>query len=237
MTDGEFDELADLAEESDQAKRRLAALCRSVGMPEPPDLWAQLRGRYGAASEDFAPYKDGCRLVDVAQTALSAVNARRREEHRVPLYLRWYSRAELSRDRVVRDCWRRGHSVLVVDSVSALHHVVAKDLLNLPQPREATKAAVACLPPYTRHTGALEVMIEASLDHHALLSDAFRDWRDTYDLPSLAFDIPSETSLRRWFCQLLFALDVAQTPVSEKVRAMTGHRPAPALKVFSRVGA
>jgi hypothetical protein len=234
MTNGEFDELADLAGESAEAKARLAELCHSAGMTEPPDIWTQLRGRYGGTSEEFAPYKDGDPLIEATQAVLGAVNAGRLRERRRPLYLLWYSRAELSRDQTARDRWRRGHSVLVVDSVSTLHRAVADDLQALPRAHEASKAAVVCLPPYSRHTGRLELMIEASLAHHALLSDAFRDWRDAHELPN-AFDVPSETSLRRWFRQLLYALDVSRTPVPAKVKALAGDRPPPGVPRFGSV--
>ena len=59
----------------------------------------------------------------------------------------------------MRDQWRQGHSVLIVDSVSALEPAIAMTLQNLPQPNTAHKAAVICLPPYTRHNVELEELI------------------------------------------------------------------------------
>jgi hypothetical protein len=92
----------------------------------------------------------------VAQEVLRDANLQRSTApSSKPLYLRWYSPAELA-DPAVRDRWAQDHSVLIVDAVSALHPAVATALQSLPQPLDLRKAAVICVPPYTRHTGDLE---------------------------------------------------------------------------------
>jgi TIR domain-containing protein len=218
MTSAEFGQLRSSADDHHKLTR-LAALCQSVGMPPEPGLWDELGKRYGSAEEDFTPYGDDRRLLDVAQRVLRGVNRQRLDQRKErPLYLRWYSRAELT-EPTARRRWGKGHSVLIVDAVSALHGEIAQALQNLPSPVDLIKRAVICLPPYTRHTGALEQLIEESLRSHYSLSDAVQAWRNS-DLPSLAFDIPTETSLKQWLSQLLFAVDTGRQPFPPHVDAM-----------------
>jgi hypothetical protein len=235
MTADEFDTLFDPAgvARDAQTAASLAALCHSLGMAGEPGLWPDIRGRYGPTSDDFVPYPNGQRLTDMTQQMLRRVNSLRALERRRPLYLRWYSRAELSSRKPVRDAWQRSHTVLIVDSVSALHRSVARNLQELPHPLDARKRAVVWLPPYTLHTGRVEQLIELSLDRHVFLADTFRAWRDGDELPNLAFDIPTATSLRRWFSQLLLALDTGQTPNRARVTAMGGGAPPQQLQLYS----
>jgi hypothetical protein len=226
--------------ENDAGKlARLEALCRSVGMPPPPDLWDELGKRYGQDPGDFAPYGDGRSLIKVAQDVLGSVNRQRREQARgKSLHLRWYSRDELTRSpqdeqtRRTREEWSAGYSVLIVDAVSALHGDIAQALQNMPAPESASDGAVICIPPYTRHTGTLEHLIAESLQSHFKLSDAVTKWRSS-ELHSLAFDIPTEISLKRWLSQLLFRFDTAPQPYLEKVTAMNNGEPAESPKFFS----
>jgi hypothetical protein len=200
-------------------KSRLVALCRSVGMPNEPVLWDELSRRHSATSEEFAPYADRQSLIQVTQDVVRGVNGTRKSNGRRPLYLRWFSHEEL-RQKAVRDQWARGPSILFVDSVSILDPDFMQRLQRLPHPREPRQAAVICLPPYTRHTGELEQLIEDCLEGQEFLSDRFREWRDENGLASLAFDIPTETSLRRWLDQVLLAFDTQLVPLPSRVRRM-----------------
>jgi hypothetical protein len=238
MTRTEFDRFRNPHGSHDAEKRvRLTALCQRAGMSTHPDLWDQLRSRYGATAADFAPYgadQEGRarRLIDVVQDALRIVNERRRDTEDQPLYLRWYSREDFANDRM-RDLWRQGHSVLVVDSVSALEPTIAMALQNLPQPNATHKAVVICLPPYTRHNVELEELIRQCLEGQFFLTDTFRAWRDQSERPGLAFDLPAETSLRRWLGQLLLALETALEPDQGNLgRMLQNHvaRPLPAFR-------
>lgn len=236
MTSEEFAEFR--TQEKDQNKlSRLEALCRSVGMPPPPELWDELGKRYGHRLSDFAPYGDGRRLIEVAGNVLRDANRQRREQGGgEPLRLHWYSRAELTRDpsdpQTVgrRQKWSAGYSVLIVDAVSALHGDIAQSLETMPPPDIVSNGAVICIPPYTRHTGVLEHLIAQSLQTHFRLSDAAFKWRNISELPSLAFDIPTETSLKRWLTQLLFRLDTNPQPLLQRVKAMGNgeHHESPA---------
>jgi hypothetical protein len=219
MTEAEF---AELRQSADPAQvGRLVALCRRLGMPETPTLWDELAQRHGAGSEDFAPYADGRSLIQVTQAVVRSVNARRQDVGRPPIYLRWYSRAELL-DKSLRPEWKKGHTVLFVDSVSAMYPAVMAGLPPPPRSRDPRKAAVIYLPPYTRHTGDLERLIEASLEGQMYLADTFQSWRDENELASLAFDIPTETSLKRWLDQLLLTLDAEQQdPVPGNVQRVS----------------
>lgn len=237
MTKGEFDRFRNPHGGHDAEKiARLTALCQRAGMPTQPDLWHQLRSRYGTTAADFAPYgadQEGKarRLIDVAQDALRVVNERRRGAEEQPLYLRWYSREDFADDRM-RDQWRQGHSVLIVDSVSALEPAIAMTLQNLPQPNTAHKAAVICLPPYTRHNVELEELILQCLQGQFFLTDTFRAWRDQSERPGLAFDLPAETSLRRWLGQLLLALETALEPDQGNLGRMLQDRAPRPLPAF-----
>jgi TIR domain len=237
MTRREFDRFRDPDGGHDPEKiARLTALCHSAGMPAPPDLWDQLGSRYGATVADFAPYGTdreggGRRLIDVAQDALRTVNERRSMAQLQPLYLKWYSREDFS-DDTIRDQWGRGYSVLIVDSVSALEPIIATALQSLPLPVAPDKAAVICLPPYTRHNVELEELIRQCLDGQFFLTDNFRAWRDRSERLGLAFDLPAETSLRRWLGQLLLALETALEPDQDNLSRMLqdrAPRPLPAL--------
>jgi len=206
------DEFGRLRRSADPAQvGRLVALCRRLGMPNTPELWDELAKRHGATSEDFAPYADGRSLIELAQAVVRSVNERRRDIGRSPIYLRWYSRAELL-DKNLRLNWTNAHTVLFVDSVSALYPAVTAGLPPPSQSEDPRKAAMIYLPPYTRHTGDLERLIEANLEGQLYLSDTFQSWRRENRLASLAFDIPTETSLRRWLDQLLLAFDDGRPP-------------------------
>jgi len=219
MTATEFAELRQSANPAQVAG--LAALCRRVGMPPTPELWDELAKRHGATSEDFAPYADNMSLIEMTQAVVRSVNRRRRDVGRPPVYLRWYSRAELL-DKHLRPNWTNAHTVLFVDSVSALYPAVTAGLPPPSQLEDPKQAAVIYLPPYTRHTGDLEQLIEASLEGQMFLSDTFQFWRRENRLTALAFDIPTETSLRRWLDQLLLALDAKQQdPVEDNRRRMS----------------
>jgi TIR domain len=219
MTGAEF---AKLRRSADSAQvGRLAALCRSLGMPNTPELWDELAQRHGDTCEDFAPYADGRSLIQVTQDVVHNVNKRRIHNGQPPVHLRWYSRAEL-RDPQLRPKWKKAHTILFVDSVSALYPSVADDLRPPPPSHDPRKAAVIYLPPYTRHTGELEDLIKESLVDQVYLSDIFQSWREENDLASLAFDIPTETSLKRWLDQLLLALDAEQRdPVADNVQRIS----------------
>ncbi len=194
------------------------------------------QSRYGTSVADFAPYGtdhegNARRLIDVAQDALRTVNERRNRAQRRPLYLKWYSREAFADDKI-RDQWRQGHSVLIVDSVSALDPTIAAALQNLPQPDTADKASVIFLPPYTYHNMELEELIQQCLEGQFFLKDTFRAWRTRTERPGLAFDLPTETSLRRWLSQLLLALETALEPNEDNVSKMLQDRisrPLPAL--------
>jgi len=138
-----------------------------------------------------------------------------------PLLLRWYSRAELKTGEA-RDRWRRDHSLLLVDSISVLHATLANELLRLPHSGNVSRAALVWLPPYTRHTGPVEQLIESALDDGTFLGDSVRDRRSDDTRPHLAFDIPSETSLRRWLAHFLLAVKTGPTPLLDRVNAMNG---------------
>ncbi len=225
MSSEEFTQFRTREKDADKLSR-LAALCRSVGMPPPPGLWDELGERYGHTSSDFAPYGDGRRLIEVAQSVLRSVNRQRLEDGGKPLHLRWYSRAELAGDvgdprtRRLRRKWEEGYSVLIVDAVSALHGDIAQSLETMPRADWIGDGVVICIPPYTRHTGMLEHLIAESLRTHVRLTDAADKWRNT-EVPGLAFDIPTEISLKRWLSQLLFRLDSKPKPFLPRVRAMS----------------
>lgn len=197
---------------------RLVALCRGVGMSDPPELWDELSGRHGDADRDFMPYADERTLIELAQNVANDVNLRRMDAGKNPVFLRWYSRSELKQAHI-RDLWRNERTLLFVDSLSSLYPAVRDCLHTLPQPKDARKAAVIHLPPYTRRTGELERLIEENLDGQAFLSDTFRAWQNENDLASLAFDLPTETSMKRWLDQLLLA-DFQRDPVPRKVGQM-----------------
>jgi hypothetical protein len=227
MTLSEFDEIATATDpDSVVIRQHIVDLCRRFGMPDKPEIWQQIRERYGTASEDFSPFPDVGTLSDMVQAVLRSVNNRRIVSRR-PIYLRWIKRTELQTENTLKDLWRNGPSLLIVDSISALHPTVASELLRLPRPRDEGRAPVVCLPPYTRHTGSVEQMIEQLLgillSRQTFLYETVRDWRERDNPPALAFDIPSAASMRRWLADLLMTLDADDgTPLLEYVLAMTG---------------
>jgi hypothetical protein len=231
MTADEFREFTDLGGGHDPVKiARLTALCEGAGMP-PEDLWGQLSRRYGATASEFTPYADeadnALRLIDVTQGALRLVNEKRARTRQPPILLKWYSRHDFDQPGL-RDRWRAGHSVLIVDSLSALDPVIAGELEKVPRPRLEHKAAVIYLPPYTRHSVQLEDMIRECLEGHSFLSDTFRDWQEESEPPGLAFDLPTGTSLRRWLGQFLRQARPARrvAPASPEILAGTTRRPS-----------
>lgn len=229
MTQTEFDRFRDPAGGHDPEKiARLTTLCQRAGMSAQPDLWQQLGSRYGATSADFAPYGTGQegktrRLIDVAQDTLRIVNEKRNRTQHSPLYLKWYSREDFARESM-RDQWSKGHSVLIIDSLSALEPAIAADLQNLPSPDSTQKAAVIYVPPYTYHNLELEELIRHCLEGHFFLVDTFRAWRDRSERLGLAFDLPTGTSLRRWLGQFLLAMETALEPDPGNVSRMQRDR-------------
>ena len=198
-------------------KSRLVALCRSVGMPNEPVLWDELSRRHSATSEDFAPYADRQSLIEVTQDVVRGVDGTRKSNGRRPLYLRWFSHEEL-RQKAVRDQWARGPSILFVDSVldsgSGLHAAPATPAAPERTPAGSGDLPASVHPAYRR----LEQLIEDCLEGQEFLSDRFREWRDENGLASLAFDIPTETSLKRWLDQVLLAFDTQLVPLPSRVR-------------------
>ena len=133
----------------------------------------------------------------------------------------------------IRDQWKQGHSVLIVDSVSAMEDAIAEEVQKLPRPDAAYKGAVVCLPPYTRHSAELEELIRQCLEGQVFLADTFRDWKRS-EHPGLAFDLPAETSLRRWLDQLLLALETALEPDQGNLDRMQQGRQHQSLPSFWR---
>ena len=133
---------------------RVGALCAEVGLKDPTEIEQILRARYGNRPQDLAPFQTGQPLVATIGTTLRQVNERRAAEGKLPVFLRWMDEELFGdvRNQEARDLWAAGDSLLVVDSVSAFHTEVQKQMQRVSHsPRSPTvRRCCGCLP--TRST-------------------------------------------------------------------------------------
>lgn len=189
--------------------QNLANLCRALGMPI--DLLPFLASRFGDTPEDLAPFQPGLRLVDSIQRTLREANRWRIRNKRRPVFLRWVTRGLVgpgAQDEV-RDRWRSGESLLVVDSVSTFHPDLQASLMGMPDLTPRT--ALLWVPPYTQHVAAQEQTLRSTAGVISRLGDAFRDW-EREPRRSIAFDTGTSASLRVWLHRTFDSISDQEEP-------------------------
>src|SRR5207253_3046259 len=138
-------------------------------------------------------------LLQTMHSTLRQANASRLAARRRPIHLRWMHH-ELTGPRgkarqEAEDLWIGGDSLLVVDSISTYHPDVRRDLLELPDSQQPARAAVLWIPPYTRHTAALERSLDDTASKVNRLGVLFRNWERQPER-AIAFDTPTPFALR-----------------------------------------
>lgn len=178
----------------------IMALCRALGMHDPPALREQWARRYGATERDFSPFENGRSLMAVVQETVDQANALRRGKAQRPLYLRWMHE-ELRGDRgqdamdAARDRWSAGRSLLIVDSIATLEDSFVNAIDRLPD-----AAAMLWIPPYTLHTNTVADLLRRSVRRVGKMGDAFRQLERMERLSErqFAFDASTSMTVRLW---------------------------------------
>ena len=205
----------------------LHAVCTMVGMGEPPTLYQLLKQRYGAQPEDLTPFACAEPITATISTIVATVNGQRAADDKSPLYLRWVHRAlagELG-DRAqgdARDQWLQGDSLLIVDSVSALHPDVNQELQALP---ELTKTAVVWLPPYTQHMMQVEPELARTVSFVRRLGDEFRRLEQRPER-AITFDAGTPLAVRLWLRRTLASFADEPAPHVDLIRSIQGEAPS-----------
>jgi hypothetical protein len=210
----------------------LAALCVAAGMPAAPTLLEALDDRYGDHPEDFAPFFPRRPLVELVHEAERLTNRARVAAGKRPIFVRWctdeLSKPTADQDPAIRDLWMYRNSLLIVDSASALSARVQQRVLELPPSRGSVRTAVVWVPPYTRHSVALEDSIRRSSSVPRFV-DLFRDWREARTDDDVAFDIGTSATLRL-FLKRAFLDVVDNVPLPERVESLKQAQPRVAFR-------
>jgi hypothetical protein len=226
-------------------KPEFLSLCNVLGMPVPPaddpkkltkTLLEQWSRRYGDTTEDFSPFADKQRLIDVVQATVDDANVIRRKDHHRPIYLRWMH-DELrgiegtQKKNDARDRWRDGRPLLIVDSISTLDTKLMATINGLPDLKTKSgtpeaRSAILWIPPYTLHTNALEGLLRDSASHVDRIGDAFRDWEKQSE-QQLTFDSPTSLSVRLWLHRTFVALRDENPPLESRVSSVQGEIDGP----------
>ncbi len=212
------------------AAQRVEELCRAVGMEPFPGLRAVLRQRYKECCEDFAPFTDDPtiedRLLDVAHRIQREVNQQRRVAQLQPIWLRWCGDelfdATTAAGRELRERWQAGPSLLIVDSVSALHQGIREQFQNVPPSLYPKQAALLWVPPYTRHTVRLRQVTDNFVQILPNLHTRFQNWEQMAADSHMAFDIATSVSLRRWLYRAFADVTGGPLPLPSNVSAFRG---------------
>ncbi|HEX7676488.1 MAG TPA: toll/interleukin-1 receptor domain-containing protein, partial [Thermoanaerobaculia bacterium] len=221
-------------------KPEFLSLCNVLGMPVPPAgdpelvkkrLMEQWSRRYGPTTEDFSPFADTQRLVDVVQSTVDDANVIRRKDHHRPVFLRWMHNELRGVDGAekrwaARDRWRDGRPLLIVDSISTLDMSLMNTINGLPDLKTKSgepeaRSAILWIPPYTLHTNALESLLRESASHVARIGDAFRDWSRQSE-QQLTFDSPTSLSVRLWLHRTFVGLHDDNPPLESRVSSVQG---------------
>jgi hypothetical protein len=220
MTRAQYAELG----RRDEAWSLICKLCEGAPADKTP-LDDQFAGRYGDRVEDFAPF-DGATMIDAVGRAIGRINQQRIRRSRPPIHLRWCHQELAGGSKQIRDIWRRGSSLLIVDSVSTCHPSVRDGLLALPRPQRTDRASLLWMPPYTRRTATLEDSLEAAAGTVLHIGDDFREFKEgTSPERWMAFDIGTRSSLSDWLHRVVWALPDEAGPAGDAVEQM--HSAAP----------
>lgn len=205
----------------------ISRVCEIVGL-RPPALFDLIASRYGDEPEDMLPFRDQS-LHDMVHAELNQANLRRVMHEYVPLFPRWIHGELLGDDPTVataaRKIWAPNDSLLIVDAISVYHADVHKQLQRVPDLPETARAAVVCLPPYTRQTVILEDALRASFGQDVdlgRLSSWFEAWVNRWDNPNrvLAFDTPTSVSLGGWLDRRFTMVDGKYVPQEAARKSM-----------------
>jgi len=182
----------------------VSRVCDIVGV-RPPALFELILSRYGDRPEEMLPFRNDT-LRDILHAELNQANLRRVINQYVPLFPRWIHGELLGEDAdvvaVAQQTWEENDSLLIIDSISVFHKDVRQQLLRVPDIK-GPRAAVMCLPPYTRQTVTLEEALRAAFRQDVnlgRLSSWFEAWVDRWKNPDrvLAFDTSTSVSLGSW---------------------------------------
>jgi hypothetical protein len=184
--------------------------------------------RYGAKRSDFAPFRKSESCVAAVQRVLREFNRRRSS----PVHVRWFEDEFLAPegsdgDRRVRNEWRDGDSLLIVDGAS-LHHPSVKTFLDrIPPPNDRHRAALVCVPPHTHSLGALDACVRFMAKQEGRLGDCFDDWLGGKHLESgraLAFDTALEPGFLDWMYRALMDRERGANPSTLRLLGGNGLR-------------
>ena len=204
----------------------IEAMCRAAGMEFKPPVLSALGDRYGERSEDFTPFGAQRPLLTELRQAQERANASRKGMHRSPVALVWltehFSKPIAQQDQRVRKHWRDMVSLLVVDSVSALHPSIKSSLAELPQ--AMANSMILWVPPFTRHTSTWEAVIARATQVAGPLADVGDRWMQLDPSADVALDIVTAASTREWLRRALLGVSSDLTALPKNRAAMAQAR-------------
>jgi hypothetical protein len=201
------------------------AMFTAFGMGVPPPLYELLAQRYGATREELRPFRNSETMVDLLVSVVNAVNGRQ-PQNKAPFYIRWVHSmlaqpVGSTARKEARDQWLAGDSLLVVDSISALHPQVKAELLSVP---ELQRTAILWLPPYTQQVatveGEFETAVDVALDR---LGDIFRQL-EQQPQRAMTFDVGTPLALRLWLQRTVAGFSNEAVPFIDVVQSIPGTR-------------
>jgi len=178
----------------------IVRMCGIAGI-HAKDVDDQLNARYGATDMDFSPFEANKPLRTTIYETLLMLNVERTAARRKQLHLLWCQDRLIGpeADDTLKDLWATGNPILIVDSVSLCHDDIRSTIAQLPQPDYISRLSLLWVPPYTRHTEALEGWIQSATQEVSLFNEGFRRFKQRTLLDRwTAFDIATPVALSDW---------------------------------------
>ena len=207
---GELLSMAGLIVENVRFEDYWQNLCANLGMGNPPKLLHRLTERYGDTPEQLRPFENGPTIMSIVDERLRAVNKKRREERRPPLFIRWiHDDLRSPNDQVADEAealWRTSESLLIIDSLSTW----APEIRSTIEQRitDFGRSSLLWLPPYTQQIGSLDGALDDALRLVRRVRTEFRTDEDPNrddDDPSRAMvrDAMNQSAMSRWLHRVL----------------------------------
>jgi hypothetical protein len=200
---------------------RVTELYRQAGIGQEEDWGGTFSSRYGETPETFAPFSNEDTIKDLFQSVLRQVNQGSAASTRA--LIQWYDRrllvAETDEGDQARNEWRRDCHVLIIDAVSLLINKIAADLTSvLSLTRNELRRALVWIPPFTRHAGYLQNLIN-QIEKPMPLRSLLQDWQTRPEC-CVTFDAATNVSLCRWLAYVLRDLSGPPTPLKSNLAVL-----------------
>jgi hypothetical protein len=201
---------------------RVTDLYRQAGIGQEEDWGGTFSSRYGETPETFSPFSNEDTIKDMFQSVLRQLNHGSAATSKRVL-IQWYDRrllvAATDEGDQARNEWRRDCHVLIIDAVSLLINTIAADLTSvLSLTRNELRRALVWIPPFTRHAGHLQDLIN-HIEKPMPLRSLLQDWQTRPEC-CVTFDAATNVSLRRWLAYVLRDLSAPPPPLKSNLAVL-----------------